>query len=130
MITGLANTIFAGRFNDAAKLAGVGLGSSTNEILCMSLVVGLNGALETLVSQAYGYGNLHLCGVCLNRGRLIGTCLFIPIMVLLLFSETVLLKLGQDPDTSHYASKIIITSIPGLYFGQLFDMQKRFLNCM
>ena len=50
VMIGLANTVFAGRFNDAAKLAGVGLGCSTTWILCMSLVLGLNGALETLVS--------------------------------------------------------------------------------
>ena len=50
LLTGLANTIFAGRFNDAAKLAGVGLGTSAMCIICLAVVLGLNGALETLVS--------------------------------------------------------------------------------
>ena len=116
LLTGLANTIFAGRFNDAAKLAGVGLGTSAMCIICLAVVIGLNGALETLVSQAFGYGNLHLCGVYLNRARLIGTMVFIPVMVILLYSEAILLKLGQDPLTCHYASRVIIAQLPGLYF--------------
>ena len=44
------NTIFAGKFNDAAKLAGVGLGTTINHIMCLSVLMGMNGALETLVS--------------------------------------------------------------------------------
>ena len=90
----------------------------------------MNGALETLVSQAFGFGNISLCGVYLNRARLISTLAFIPIMIILLYSEPILLKLGQDPESSHYAHKYIVATIPGLYFFALFDMQKRFLNCM
>ena len=103
MFPNIVNTVYAGRFNDAAKLAGVGLGNTTLNILCLSIMMGMTGALETFVSQAFGYGNLVLCGVYLNRARLIGTFLFIPLMILLLFSETILLKLGQDPLTCHFA---------------------------
>ena len=49
-LTLVTNIIFAGRFNDAAKLAGVGLGITINHILCLSIMMGMNGALETLVS--------------------------------------------------------------------------------
>ena len=90
----MANTIFAGRFDDAAKLAGVGLGNTTLNIACLSICMGMNGALETLVSQAFGYGNIVLCGVYLNRARVIGTLTFIPLAILLFSSETILLKLG------------------------------------
>ena len=47
------------------------------------MFVGLNGALETLVSQSYGSGNLKLCGVYLNRGRFVLLCSFIPVAVIL-----------------------------------------------
>ena len=90
----------------------------------------MNGALETLVSQAYGFGNIQLCGIYLNRARIISTIVFIPIMFVFMHSEAILLKLGQDPITSHYAHRYIITTIPSMYFFALFDMQKRFLNCM
>ena len=65
--------------------------------------MGMNGALETLVSQAFGYGNITLCGVYLNRARVVGTLIFIPCVVLLIFAESILLKLGQDPLTCQHA---------------------------
>ena len=94
LLTGMFNTIYAGRFDDAEKLAGIGLGNTTLNILCLSIVMGMNGALETLVSQAFGYGNIALSGVYLNRARVIGTLTFIPCAILLMFAESLLLKLG------------------------------------
>ena len=94
VFTGIVDIIFAGRFDDAAKLAGVGLGNTFLNIVCLSICMGMNCALETLVSQAFGYGNIALCGVYLNRARLVGTLTFIPCAILLLFAEPILLKLG------------------------------------
>jgi Na+-driven multidrug efflux pump len=53
-----ANTGFIGHLGDEAKLAGVGLGTLYVNIFCQSIILGLNGALQTLVSQAYGAENL------------------------------------------------------------------------
>ena len=50
LLVTMYNTIYAGRFNDAAKLAGVGLGNTAINILCLSIEMGMTGALETLVS--------------------------------------------------------------------------------
>ena len=50
----LINVIFAGRLNDPAKLAGVGLGNSLLTVLCFFPLQGMNGAIETLISQAFG----------------------------------------------------------------------------
>ena len=116
LLTGIANTIFAGSLDNATKLAGVGLGNAILNMFCLAICMGMNGALDTLVSQAFGYGNLVLCGVYLNRARLIGTLTFIPLAVLLLCSEPILIKLGQDPLTCHYAQKFITTSLPGFFF--------------
>ena len=130
VLTNVFSTIFAGRFDDSAKLAGVGLGNTTLNIMCLSICMGMNGALETLVSQAFGYGNITLCGVYLNRARVIGTLTFIPCAILLLFAEPILLKLGQDPLTSQHAQTFTTASIPAIYFFVIFDMQKKFLICM
>ena len=62
-----------------------------------SIFTGLNGAIATLVSQAHGSNNHYLCGVYLNRGRLVAVLIFIPMAVLLLYSEELLLSIGQDP---------------------------------
>ena len=44
------NTAFIGHLGDAAKLAGVGLGLLYVNIFCQSIILGLNGAVATLVS--------------------------------------------------------------------------------
>ena len=67
-VTVVANTIFAAKMNDPVKLAVIGLSNVYHNIMILSLLIGLNSAQETLTSQAYGRGDLHLCGVYLNRG--------------------------------------------------------------
>lgn len=44
------NTAFIGQLGDSAKLAGVGLGTLYVNIFCQSIILGLNGAVATLVS--------------------------------------------------------------------------------
>ena len=46
--------MYAGQLNDKAKLAGVGVGVSIVEAFTLYILIGLNGAMETLVAQAYG----------------------------------------------------------------------------
>ena len=59
-------------------------------------LVGMNGAVETLVAQAYGAGDLRICGVYLNRGRMINTVIAIPLIILIYLSRTLLAELGTD----------------------------------
>ena len=94
----------------------------------MSMFVGLNGALETLVSQSYGSGNLKLCGVYLNRGRFVLLCSFIPVAVILSNAQYILVAIGQNPQVANYAQHYIIAYMPGLFLNGMFDGQRRFLN--
>jgi multidrug resistance protein, MATE family len=61
------NFFFVGNLNDTQSLAAVGLGNMFINISAFALFFGMNAALETLVSQAYGAKNLPLCGVYLWR---------------------------------------------------------------
>ena len=54
----VVNLIFIGHLNNPEMMAGVGMGNMIQNMIGLSIVIGLNGALETLVSQAYGAGNL------------------------------------------------------------------------
>jgi len=83
-------------------MAGVGMGNMIMNILGLTIAMGLNGALETLSSQAFGSSNLELCGVYLNRGRLILILVYIPITIILLQAERILLAVGQDPEVAKY----------------------------
>ena len=94
-LTYFINTIYAGKLNDESKLAGIGLGTSFLECLTLYIIMGMNGALETLVAQAYGADQLVLCGVYLNRARVINTVIFLPLMFILLFTKPILSALGQ-----------------------------------
>jgi Na+-driven multidrug efflux pump len=46
----------------------------------LTIIEGVNSALDTFISQAYGANNYQLCGVYLNRGRFVMTLLFLPII--------------------------------------------------
>ena len=46
--------VYAGQLNVEEKLAGVGVGTSLVESFTLYILIGLNGAMETLVAQAYG----------------------------------------------------------------------------
>lgn len=50
------NSVYAAKLDDASMLAGVGLGYSLTTIMSFAIFDGMNGALETLVSQAFGAG--------------------------------------------------------------------------
>ena len=49
-LTNVVNAIYAGKLDDPAKLAGVGLGASWLNVICFIIFMGMNGAQETLAS--------------------------------------------------------------------------------
>jgi MATE family multidrug resistance protein len=128
MLQEMVNLIFLGHLNKADILAGVGIGNMFVNICGLSIVFGFNGALETLVSQAYGAGNLDLCGVYLNRGRFVLLCAFVPVVIMLFQCESILTKIGQDASVSKYAQMYVVAYFPGLILNGLNDSQRRFLN--
>jgi MATE family multidrug resistance protein len=77
-------------------------------------MLGLNGAISTLASQAYGAKNFHKVGVYLNRGRFIGLIAFIPQALIILNCESVLIFLRQDPLASRYAHQYSMYMIPAM----------------
>ena len=50
----LTNTWYIGNQNDPKLLAGVGMGNMLINVLCFAVTQGLNGALESLISQSFG----------------------------------------------------------------------------
>ena len=62
MLVEVVNLVVVGHLNDPVALGGVGLGNLLINVVCFSIGMGLNGALDTLVSQAYGDKQLYLCG--------------------------------------------------------------------
>ena len=134
----LINTYFIGRhLEDPRMLAGAGMGNILISMMCLAVFQGMNGALETLISQAIGASKgsgsearstKELAVVYLNRGRLIIFLAFIPIVALLLKIDIALVSLGQDPTTSRYARDYIVGQLPGLVAYSQFDCVMRYMS--
>ena len=81
----------------------------------LSIAIGFNGCLDTLVSQAYGKGLYGMCGVYLNRARFLNVCFFVPVCIILFLTEEILLATGQDPTVSANAETFVITLAFGIF---------------
>lgn len=56
-------------------------------------MLGINSALETFASQAAGAGNLELCGLYLNRNRVVLAINAIPVCAILFNAESILIAI-------------------------------------
>ena len=82
------------------------MGNMLINVLAFATMQGMNGALETLISQAYGAsknkeqteqyrrGMRHTCGIYYNRGRFVVTCIMIPLIIIFALSESILIGIG------------------------------------
>jgi MATE family multidrug resistance protein len=96
----------------------------------MAVAESLNSALETLVPQAFGAGNLTLCGVYLNGGRLLITVVIIPIFIAIQFLDKFYISLGQDEQVVSIMKIYINYCLLGVFFYCFCDLQRRFLNSL
>ena len=107
MVLGLVvevfNSIFVGHLGKEEVLAGVGMANMYMNVTCLSLLWGMNMVLNTLCSQAHGFGDLRLCGIYLNQSRIIMTIIFIPLGLMLLRTESIFDLIGFDPEASYYS---------------------------
>ena len=126
----LTNLLFGGSLNDAEKLAGIGVATTTHFVLSYSLMFAAAKPMETYTSQAFGNGDLRLCGVYLNRSRAIVSVFFIPLALLLSRTKDILLAFNQNPKVVEYASDFVITTIPAYYILAINNLSKRWLASM
>ena len=130
MVMQIINTVFINNIDDPYQLAGIGMGNMTINILGYSFILGLNSAIDTFVSHAYGTGNHYMCGVFLNRGRLLVCLAFIPIILLLLQADYFLIRAGTDKEVTRISYQYIRWLMPGVFFFGQFDCVRRYLNNM
>ena len=119
-----------GNKNDQSVIAGYGLASLLMDVIFASFGIGLNGALETFVSQASGQKNYKLCSVYLHRSRIMVTLTFIVSYSILLRSESILLFLGQNPRACAVAQEFIYYNAFSVYLIVLNDGMRRYLNSL
>ena len=100
---------------DADKIAGIGISTATLSLFIYGLGVGLNKAMDILCTQAYGRGDLELCGHYLNRIRFISLLFLVPIgLVLFIFAEKVTLMFSRDESVVYYGANYLRVMLPGM----------------
>jgi len=133
---------FETKENTISIIKGIGLGNMIMNVLCFDVCLGMNGALETLISQAYGASKKAngspafqqemrlLCGKYLNLARLVNTVFMIlPTVILFLFADEILITFfKQNAYISEIAIQYCIICIPGVWAMTQFDATKRFLS--
>jgi MATE family multidrug resistance protein len=90
---GLINVYFMGNQKNPDLIAGVGMGSMLINVLFFAIGQGLNGTIETFVSQANGAGLHYMCGVYLNRARVLVSLVLLPIAFVFYFTDVILISL-------------------------------------
>lgn len=123
----LLNIFYVGHVS-SDLLAGVGLGNMLLNVLVFAVTMGLNGTIETFVSWSFGEGNKPMCGIHLNRARVVVSAVITPVIVLFLFMDSILIGLQQDPEIAKIARDYCVWTIPGWFCLVQFDSTKRFLQ--
>lgn len=95
-VLNLVDTAMVGTLGDAA-LAGVGLGTFMNFVVC-SLVMGLGAGVQAIAARRVGEGRAERSAYALNAGLLITAIFTIPVMMLLYFlAPWIFSHLNNDP---------------------------------
>ncbi|WOH10279.1 hypothetical protein DCAR_0729746 [Daucus carota subsp. sativus] len=109
------------------SLSGASIATSLTNVTGFSLLFGMSSALETLCGQAYGAERYQMLGIY-TYGAIISLLLVcIPISVLWIFTERLLILIGQDPLISHEAGNYSIWLIPTLFPYAILQLLIRFL---
>ena len=126
----MLNLVFAGHLGDPVFVAAAGLGNMYANVTCLLVIYGLNSAIATLCSQAYGSGNMRKCGIYLNKGRIAVLIFFVPIFILMFLCESFLLLLRMDPETARQAQNYTYGIVFALFFQAQYDATRHYLNAL
>ena len=119
-----------GRSLGTKDLAGFSLASLTGNLTCLTVMVGVLSAADTLMPRAVGTGNLEEVGKLAIRGFVASLLvLFIPLVLLVTAMDSIYLGLQQNPLASDIASQWLRIYVLGVPFVLLFRVLQRFLGC-
>ena len=110
-------------------MVALAMGDIMTDSFSLVWILGMNCALETLVSQAHGAGQLGLSGAVYFRGWAVNTATALPAVFILPFSNPILQFLGQDPSVAEQAQIYALLTIPKAYLMGMYDLTKLYLGC-
>ncbi|KAF3441492.1 hypothetical protein FNV43_RR15406 [Rhamnella rubrinervis] len=107
--------LMVGHLGDELLLSGVSMANSFTNVTGFSLLLGLANGLETLCGQAYGAEQYQKLGIYTYTSIISLTLVCLPISVLWIFTDKLLILIGQNPSISHVAKNYSIYLIPTLF---------------
>lgn len=128
--TGLTTILFVTSFNDQYLLGSVGLGEMAQNVFGFSLGRGLNSALGTLVSQAYGAGEDRLCRLFLQQAQLLSLMVCLPSTLVLLFAEQLFRLVGINERSAHDAGQYVLGTLLSMPFVFLWSATRLFMRAV
>ncbi|KAA8526503.1 hypothetical protein F0562_008294 [Nyssa sinensis] len=120
----MSTQIFSGHLGNL-ELAAASLGNNGIQTFAYGLMLGMGSAVETLCGQAFGAHKYEMLGVYLQRSTVILTATGVLLTLIYIFSEPLLILLGQSPEIASAAALFVYGLIPQIYaYAANFPIQK------
>ncbi|VFQ62176.1 unnamed protein product [Cuscuta campestris] len=120
----MSTQIFSGHLGNL-ELAAASLGNTGIQIFAYGLMLGMGSAVETLCGQAFGGGRYEMLGIYLQRSTILLTITGLLLSLVYIFSEPILVFLGQAPDIASAAAVFVYGLIPQIFaYAVNFPIQK------
>lgn len=117
-----------GRRLGSEALAGLSLGSLVGNITCLSIMIGVLGAADTLMPRAFGTQHYAELGRLVIRAVVVAlTLLVIPVIPLCTVLQRMMDVLGQDPVAAELAADWIRIYLLGVPANLILRTLQRFL---
>ncbi|KAH9318628.1 hypothetical protein KI387_020397, partial [Taxus chinensis] len=123
----MVSLMFAGHLGEL-QLAAAALANSWALVTGYVIMIGMTGALETLCGQAYGAQEYLMLGVYLQASMIVTFVCAIFITIIWLYSEPILIFMGQNADVSSMATTYLRILIPALYAYAMLQSLTRFFQ--
>ena len=107
---------------------GFNLANLTGNLIGMSIITGMQGAMDTLMPISLGAGRLREMGEVAQLGfvmSLLSLAVFIPVWVK---AEDLLIAIGQPRATCHYAGEYLSIAWIAVLGNLIFEAMRRFMN--
>ncbi|XP_017980900.1 PREDICTED: protein DETOXIFICATION 14 [Theobroma cacao] len=110
------------------SLSGVSIATSFTIVTGFCFLFGMSGALETLCGQAYGAEQYQSLGTYTYCAIINLVLVCFPISVLWVFTDKILILVGQDHSISHVAHRYALFLIPALFGYAILQAMVRYFQ--